>query len=272
MKLLSLTENKDKSATENGVDIIQMLAKAQNHYVKSINESEKTNAETPKQIGHWPIDYNINSNVYIKPEPIRLTGHTAEAQNSQEVSPNKPSENPKTQLNPIIQRLLTFPNEMANEAIPNGNTSTAITTSEMLSLDLKRKLNILNGSDTASMSSSSNPNPPPATNGIDKAKNLITVKDFEENLLNESSQQNINSLLKSSTSASMGAAITNKPVDEQNKKQTNMGHMFYLDSAYGQQRQNQLSLNDFGELGNNILTPLSSNERKYYKQFSSNVS
>ncbi len=284
LKLLNLTEGKQKVTNENGMDIIQMLAKAQNQYIKSMNETEKpSNVETPKQIGHWPVDYNINSNTYIKPEPIRLMTNvsTTEVQQSQDVSPNNKSDSQKTQINPILQRLLSFPNETVNDLSNTitANPNTAVT-SEMLSLDLKRKLNILNGNEAST--SLTNGTSMSTSNGTGKAKNLITVKDFEENLLNESSQQQLNTMvLKNSNTCEQqpsGLMSTTKTTHQNHNHKAIDDHLsakqpvFYLDNGYVQQRQQtHLLLNDYNEPGNNILTPLSSNDRKYYKQFSSNV-
>jgi hypothetical protein len=120
------------------------------------------NITEPKPISQWPHNLLLNSDQMVKPEPIRSSEATA-----------KP-------VNPIMQLLL---NTMSKPTDVNtSSTSSNNNNSDLMSMDLKRKLNIQPTSSTQLIVSS------PIVNGnsTQMLKGPISVADFEENLLNQS--------------------------------------------------------------------------------------
>jgi hypothetical protein len=128
------------SSSDSSIDTMQMLAKAQNSYVQS-KTTDLT--DQPK-----PIGYHLNSNTCLKPEAIRIQPTSPKSSQQQQQEPIKT-------INPIIQRLLSYDpiNTASTTTItPSASTSTLAHDSsfniennnELLSLDVKRKLNIIN--------------------------------------------------------------------------------------------------------------------------------
>lgn len=175
-------------------DIMLLLSKAQNTYHL---KQQDDNQQLPKQIANWPNDYDN----MVKPAPIRVQTttnaplDTSSSSCTSNTSELKPQQQQTNQVNPILKRLLSNEN---NNTQPIGinDTSSSINAHELISLDLKRKLNILKDDSSqknhnqVSNNSGFNINILNMNgNGTNGTKNLITVKDFEENLLNESSKE-----------------------------------------------------------------------------------
>jgi hypothetical protein len=293
----SINENSDNLKNEkNNVDILDMLAKAQQQFnnqttnltnVKnSLNILEPTSHSTPGGantfvdnsnepktiISQWPLnDLILNSNQYIKPEPIRAatTSNTNDNINdSSLISDNSLSAD---KINPIL-KLLMSSNSITNMA-SNSNTGVnnepvQAAANDQLSLDLKRKLNILGSSNnnnilsspitvTGSMSNSSmiltpsnssvimssttnqnNQTSATLESVINILKKPITVKDFEENLLNNpsSSQQST-------------------PSTNSSHPKTTLSNMFYLPN-------DNISLSSSNDLLYNKLISMSNSAQK----------
>ena len=228
---------------------MQMLAKAQNSYIQSKTTSE---TDQPKPIGNWPNDYHLNSNTYVKPEAIRIQPTTANttivsptsstSSKSQETLTNSQSKSQLNQsINPIIQRLLSTPTTSASTTIISNQNETSFndtSNNELLSLDLKRKLNIIKHTDSDNAAILMTPNnlTTVKSNLFSPAKNLMTVKDFEENLL-------ANEVIKSSSilneNITSEAQLLSK-LNQSTKPQT----MFYLEHN---QRPNKLAVNEIND-------------------------
>ncbi len=175
-------QQQSKVTSSDSIDIMQMLAKAQNSYVQS-KTSDIT--DQPK-----PIGYHLNSNTYLKPEAIRIQPTSPKSsQQEQQSTKSQPT------INPIIQRLLSYDpiNTTTTTTItPSASTSTLAqdnsfnieNNNELLSLEIKRKLNIIK------LPSDDNHNTTPHQKSINNifspsnsTKHLMTVKDFEANIL-----------------------------------------------------------------------------------------
>jgi hypothetical protein len=173
-------QQQSKVSSSDSIDIMQMLAKAQNSYVQS-KTSDVT--DQPK-----PIGYHLNSNTYLKPEAIRIQPTSPKSSQQQEQQPTK-----SQPINPIIQRLLSYDpiNTTTTTTItPSASTSTLAqdnsfnieNNNELLSLEIKRKLNIIKlpSDDNAAPHQKSINNIFSPSNST---KHLMTVKDFEANIL-----------------------------------------------------------------------------------------
>ena len=300
----SINETSDGLKNEkNNVDILDMLAKAQqqfnnhqntnttaNNVKNSLSILEPTSHSTPGGanifvdnnnepktiISQWPLnDLILNSNQYIKPEPIRAANSNNDNTNDTSlISDNSLSAD---KINPIL-KLLMSSNSIANmpsntnTGVNNESTSkvtASAAANDQLSLDLKRKLNILGSSNnilsspitvTGSMSNSSmiltpsnssaimssttnNNNQTSATleSVINILKKPITVKDFEENFLNNPS------LSQQSTPSTTSSSHHNP--------KTAISNMFYLPN-------DTLSLSSSNDLLYNKLISASNSAQK----------
>ena len=231
-----------------------MLAKAQNNYLQS-KTSENDLSGQPKPIGNWPSDYHINSNTYVKPEAIRIQPTLEATNNPSSTSPSKYQENSinsslvKSQsqqqsINPIIQRLLSFdpnttPNSSASTTMIGDISFSNENNNELLSLELKRKLNIIKlpNEETTLMTPNALLNQQKSSvvfTPQNSTKNLMTVKDFEANLLANESM---------STKPSSSVFVFNNDNngnDASNLTKPHQQPVFYLES--NQIRPNKLQL------------------------------
>ena len=204
------------TSSESSIDIMQMLAKAQNSYVQT-----KDLADQPK-----PIGYQLNSNTYLKPEAIRIQPTTSPK--SQEPLQLTKSQSHHQPINPIIQRLLSYdPNStltssasttLVNTSQTNDSSFNSENNNELLSLEIKRKLNIIK---LPNDDNQTTPNQKlnifsPLNNNNNNNKNLMTVKDFEANILGADNYNNLNE----------SVANNNKPAVPPQQHQ-----MFYLEQS-----------------------------------------
>lgn len=185
--------NKTDTSVNKSVDIIQMLNKAQVQYNQSnhlepashstpggINLQNSplstTSSNDPKPIGQWPHNLFLNSNQFIKPEPIRQSI----------ISPALSAASTKS--NPILQLLMS--NESNNQTLNKSEAS----------MDLKRKLNIQSSSNVLTspiigaspsmiLTPSNDNNILMSTSKSNTGARPMTVKDFEQNVLNQESLQ-----------------------------------------------------------------------------------
>jgi hypothetical protein len=230
---------------------MQMLAKAQNSYIQSKTSDLTSLIEQPKPIGNWPNDYHLNTSTYVKPEAIRMLPSTnitsptsSTSSKSQETLTNSNSTKSSQQqqhINPIIQRLLSFdlnttPTTSSTTIISTSNQTDVSfnennSNSELISLDLKRKLNIIKLPNDEAVAQQHK------VNLFSPIKNLMTVKDFEANLL--ANENNVKSSIStiSDNYVNVEAQLLN------NLCQTKP--VFYLDQQVV--RPNKLLLNDGSE-------------------------
>ncbi|RNA37829.1 mRNA-decapping enzyme 1A-like, partial [Brachionus plicatilis] len=182
--------SKTGQSVNKSVDIIQMLNRAQVQYSQSnhlepashstpgginlqTSPLSTTSSNEPKPIGQWPHNLFLNSNQFIKPEPIRQSI----------ISPALSAASTKS--NPILQLL------MSNESSQTLNQSEA-------SMDLKRKLNIQSSSNVLTspiigaspsmiLTPSNDTNILMSTSKTNTNTNSrpMTVKDFEQNVLHK---------------------------------------------------------------------------------------
>ena len=201
------SDNVNNNNNTKSIDIIQMLNKAQAQFTQThlepashstpggvnllLNQNSPlstTSSNDPKPIAQWPHNLFLNSNQFIKPEPIRQTNIVSPALSN--------TSSTTTKSNPILQLLM--PNESQNQTLNQSQDLAA-------SLDLKRKLNIQSSSSNAVLTSPiigaspsmiltpSNENNILLNNLLTGPKPSVllnsrpmTVKDFEDNLLNQS--------------------------------------------------------------------------------------
>ena len=267
------------------IDILQLLTKAKQQYVnKSGANSEAESSETttttsvePKPImSHLSKHLFLNSNEhqFVKPEPRRIgvpvTSTTTSLSPScssiaapTSIQQQQQQEPSQTKLNPILQLLMSNQQAISSNSTELSTNDLTITNAQdLISLDLKRKLNIVNTTQNQSsnltaspviLSSSTmitTPSNPLILNGCfdagSSAANLngggfcsstasilkrpMTLQDFEENLLNESS--------------------TSTPSNNNNNGGTNQatGKMFFLPSEQQQtSSDNNIGIFSYGK-------------------------
>lgn len=175
----SQQQQQTKLTSSDSIDIMQMLAKAQNSYVQS-KTSDIT--DQPK-----PIGYHLNSNTCLKPEAIRIQPTSPKSSQQQEQQSTK-----SQPINPIIQRLLSYDPINTTTITPSASTSTLAqdnsfnieNNNELLSLEIKRKLNIIKlPSDDATTTTPHQKSINNIFSPSNSTKHLMTVKDFEANIL-----------------------------------------------------------------------------------------
>ena len=241
-QFFSLTKPAPTSTSSRGVDIMQMLTKAQLEYTQLQSDSSSCflNAATSPQPllekwstdlisaetefvkpttgeqAHLPISLNLSSMLALSPSASSAssssTGYSTSSSTSS--AAGFQANQAQKKLNPILQKLLhQAPNHQAGNKLAN----------DLLSAELKQKLNIKpsNVQQLASSTMITTPSNPLILSGhselhlADSAilKRPMTLKDFEENLLNESS-----------TSTPANANISTSPPQAQQKPLA----MFYI--------------------------------------------
>lgn len=201
--MLTREKVENEANTKSEMNIIEILNKAQSSYQLKATDQTKNDQsylEQPKPIIGWPNDYVLDKNNYLKPEPIRVGPTIAKAAESNQDDDASNSNNRQDQCvgsessNSSNKKLSLF--QRLVSASEKNETSC-----DLLSLDLKKKLNIMKVpqtfQDDISLSSMTQVNSTESKNGTffntnslnevnSDNRKLMTVKDFEENLLNES--------------------------------------------------------------------------------------
>jgi len=194
----------NEKTTKSSMSIIDILNKAHSSYQTKVPDQSKSDqsyiSEQPKNIIGWPNDYLLDKNNYLKPEPIRIgTSITKLTDLNQDTDANNSSHADKfstNESNNSSNKKLSLFQRLVSASEKNEPSC------DLLSLDLKKKLNILKipqsfqdaekyDTKLTQVNSFDTRNEPylNATSHSElhsENPKLMTVKDFEENLLNES--------------------------------------------------------------------------------------
>jgi hypothetical protein len=199
-------------------DIIQMLAKAQIEYEKQASSSKQPNTIDQQQFNSLPaslssslsMSSSLSTNGDINNKFTELFVNSAsnmlKSADSTQYSPSSSSTsttsggNNGTLSNPILKLLgnanssaINSTNMKQSSSSSTNTINESLSTQELISLDLKRKLNIpIASTNTLTQTSTT------ISNNSMMLKGPITVKDFEENLLNQSTTSTTTSYCSSS--------------------------------------------------------------------------
>jgi len=217
LNLLNLSNNNNAIVNINGndnsieqiqgkTDIIQMLAKAQIEYEKQAGCTKQSNTFDQQQFNSLPtslssslsmtssLSTNGDMNNKFTELFINSASNMLKSADSNQYSPSSSSTSTTSGTNnvaisnPILKLLGNANSSTTNSTNINQSSSSSnntmnesLSTQELISLDLKRKLNIpISSTNTLTQTSTTT-----STNSM-MLKGPITLKDFEENLLNQS--------------------------------------------------------------------------------------